>query len=123
MSDLFHDDVPLEYVQKVFAVMNQANWHHYQILTKRASRVHELSCHLPWAPHIWMGVSVEDNQHLDRIDHPADRIAQRARSTCAAACIGITVAAGTTALGHRRTHVASRRRRRRAARGAAWPAV
>jgi len=69
MSDLFHDDVPLNYIQKVFDVMNEANWHHYQILTKRAERVHELSPHLRWAPHIWMGVSVENAKYLDRIDH------------------------------------------------------
>jgi protein gp37 len=69
MSDLFHDDVPLEYIQRVFAVMNQADWHQYQVLTKRAARVHELSSHLEWAPHIWMGVSVENEGYLDRIDH------------------------------------------------------
>jgi protein gp37 len=69
MSDLFHDDVPLEYIQRVFAVMNEATWHQYQILTKRAERVHELSRHLKWAPHIWMGVSVENAKYLDRIDH------------------------------------------------------
>jgi protein gp37 len=69
MSDLFHDDVPLDYIQQVFEVMNEANWHQYQVLTKRAERVHELSPHLNWAPHIWMGVSVENAKYLDRIDH------------------------------------------------------
>jgi protein gp37 len=69
MSDLFHVDVPLEYIQQVFDVMNQANWHQYQVLTKRAERVHELSKHLKWAPHIWMGVSVESEKYLDRINH------------------------------------------------------
>jgi protein gp37 len=69
MSDLFHVDVPLEYIQQVFDVMNQADWHQYQVLTKRADRVHELSKHLKWAPHIWMGVSVESEKYLDRIDH------------------------------------------------------
>jgi protein gp37 len=68
MSDLFHDDVPLEYIQRVFAAMNQAKWHEYQILTKRAERLQELSPMLPWAPHIWMGVSVESEQYLPRID-------------------------------------------------------
>ena len=62
MSDLFHEEVPLEYIQQVFAVMNEANWHQYQVLTKRAERVHELSLHLKWAPHIWMGVSVENSR-------------------------------------------------------------
>jgi protein gp37 len=69
MSDLFHEDVPLHYIQQVFDVMNRANWHQYQILTKRAERIHELSPHLKWAPHIWMGVSVETAKYLDRIDH------------------------------------------------------
>src|SRR5437764_2069596 len=69
MSDLFHDRVPLEYIRRVFEVMNRANWHQYQILTKRAERVDELSPTLQWAPHIWMGVSVENNDYLWRIDH------------------------------------------------------
>jgi protein gp37 len=68
MSDLFHDDVPLEYIQKVFSVMNEANWHQYQILTKRAERLEELSPLLKWAPHIWTGVSVESKKYLHRID-------------------------------------------------------
>jgi protein gp37 len=69
MSDLFHDQVPLEYIQRVFGVMNQANQHQYQVLTKRAERLEELSTRLPWAPHIWMGVSVEHENYLYRIDH------------------------------------------------------
>jgi protein gp37 len=68
MSDLFHDDVPLEYIQRVFSVMNQANWHQYQVLTKRAERLEELSPKLPWAAHIWMGVSVESEKFLSRVD-------------------------------------------------------
>ncbi len=69
MSDLFHDEVPLSYIKRVFAVMNQADWHQYQVLTKRAERLEELSSQLPWAPHIWMGVSVENKDYLWRIDH------------------------------------------------------
>lgn len=69
MSDLFHDAVPVEYIQRVFAVMNKADWHQYQVLTKRAERVRELSRCLKWAPHIWMGVSVENEKYLNRIDH------------------------------------------------------
>jgi protein gp37 len=69
MSDLFHDEVPLEYIQDVFSVMNSADWHQYQILTKRAERLESLSGKLPWAPHIWMGVSVENKDYLWRIDH------------------------------------------------------
>ena len=59
MSDLFHKDVPLEYIQKVFKVMNDTPHHTYQVLTKRADRLAELSEQLNWTPNIWMGVSVE----------------------------------------------------------------
>ena len=69
MSDLFHDDVSTEYIHEVFRVMNQADWHQYQILTKRAERLEELSHELPWARHIWMGVSVENKDYVWRIDH------------------------------------------------------
>src|ERR1051326_3198211 len=69
MSDLFHDKVPLEYIKDVFDVMNRADWHQYQVLTKQAERLEELSRELPWAPHIWMGVSVENKDYLWRIDH------------------------------------------------------
>jgi protein gp37 len=69
MSDLFHDLVPLDYIKQVFRVMNQADWHQYQVLTKRAERLEEVAAALPWAPHIWMGVSVENNDNLWRIDH------------------------------------------------------
>jgi protein gp37 len=68
MSDLFHDDVPDEYILAVFDVMNRANWHRYQILTKRAERLEKIDSHLPWGNHIWMGVSVEDADHTWRID-------------------------------------------------------
>jgi protein gp37 len=69
MSDLFHEEVPVAYIQRVFRVMNQADWHQYQILTKRAERLVELSARLPWSHHIWMGVSVESDKYLYRIDH------------------------------------------------------
>jgi len=69
MSDLFHEKVPFEYIQRVFNVMNRADWHQYQILTKRAERMEELSGRLAWSPHIWMGVSVENEKYLNRIDH------------------------------------------------------
>lgn len=68
MSDLFHKDVPLEFIQQVFDTMRAANWHQYQILTKRADRVRELSPFLDWQPHIWMGVSVENNNFVSRVD-------------------------------------------------------
>jgi len=69
MSDLFHEDIPLQFIQKVFDVMNRANWHTYQILTKRSARLLELDSQLPWASNIWMGVSVESQDYTFRIDH------------------------------------------------------
>lgn len=69
MSDLFHKDVPLEYIQRVFDVMNRAHWHQFQVLTKRADRLEELSPRLNWTPNIWMGVSVENAKYAFRIDH------------------------------------------------------
>lgn len=69
MSDLFHADVPLHFILRVFEVMGKAHWHRFQVLTKRAERVHELSAALPWMPNIWMGVSVETQQYTFRIDH------------------------------------------------------
>jgi protein gp37 len=68
MSDLFHKDVPLDYIQRVFDVMNEASQHTFQILTKRADRLAELSPALQWGPNIWMGVSVESEKYLHRID-------------------------------------------------------
>ena len=69
MSDLFHDDVPNHFIQQVFDVMRRAHWHQYQVLTKRSERLLELSHLLCWEPHIWMGVSVENEKYVNRIDH------------------------------------------------------
>ncbi|HEY9777752.1 MAG TPA: phage Gp37/Gp68 family protein [Planktothrix sp.] len=68
MSDLFHKDVPEEYVKKVFDVMNEVTRHQYQVLTKRSERLAELSSQLKWGKNIWMGVSVENAQYTYRID-------------------------------------------------------
>lgn len=68
MSDLFHQDVPLEYIQKVFEVMNQAHWHRFQVLTKRSHRLLELNRKVEWTPNIWMGVSVENADYTFRIE-------------------------------------------------------
>lgn len=68
MSDLFHKDVPLSFIKKVFKVMNDCSQHTFQVLTKRADRLLELHQHLNWTPNIWMGVSVEDEKVIDRID-------------------------------------------------------
>jgi protein gp37 len=69
MSDLFHQAVPDEFILKIFDVMCRANWHRYQILTKRSDRLLELSPRLPWKSHIWMGVSVESLDYAFRIEH------------------------------------------------------
>src|SRR5262245_36697861 len=69
MSDLFHKDVPVDFIQKVFATMRQASWHRFQILTKRADRLAELSPDIDWPANVWMGVSVESADYTWRIDH------------------------------------------------------
>ncbi len=68
MSDLFHDDVPLDFIQRVFKVMAATPRHTYQVLTKRGDRLAELSSQLSWPINTWMGVSVENDDHLWRVD-------------------------------------------------------
>jgi protein gp37 len=68
MSDLLHRDVPLAYIQAVFQVMVDCPQHTFQVLTKRAERLAEVAESLPWAPNIWMGVSVESREYAYRID-------------------------------------------------------
>jgi protein gp37 len=68
MSDLFHEEVPVEFIEETFSVMNEAYWHTFQILTKRPDRLLELAGSLSWSPNIWMGVTVELSKHLCRID-------------------------------------------------------
>jgi len=68
MSDLFHKAVPVDFILKTFDVMRCADWHQFQVLTKRSDRLLELSPKLPWKPHIWMGVSVETFPYVSRID-------------------------------------------------------
>lgn len=69
MSDLFHEAVPDSFIIKVFEVMCNANWHSFQVLTKRAERMSELSGILPWKDNIWMGVTVENMDCIYRIQH------------------------------------------------------
>lgn len=69
MSDLFHENVPAKFIQRAFHIMEQAHWHRFQILTKRSERLLELNPKLPWNFNIWMGVSVENQEHTFRIDH------------------------------------------------------
>lgn len=69
MSDLFHKDVPTEFIKQVFEVMNDNPQHVFQILTKRAQRLLEINNQLNWTHNIWMGVSVENSKVIDRIEY------------------------------------------------------
>jgi protein gp37 len=69
MSDLFHEEVPSEYVKQVFDVMARASWHQFQVLTKRSERLLKHSPELEWHGNVWMGVSIENNDYLYRVDH------------------------------------------------------
>ncbi|WP_237099397.1 DUF5131 family protein [Nitrospina gracilis] len=69
MSDLFHEEVPLPFIQEVFRVMKQASWHQFQVLTKRSKRLMEVAPDLLWPQNVWMGVSVESSDYLYRLDH------------------------------------------------------
>lgn len=67
MSDLFHQDVPIDFIQKVFDVMRNASWHTFQVLTKRSSRLLELDKQIDWPENVWMGVSVENQDYIHRV--------------------------------------------------------
>ncbi len=67
MSDLFHPGVPLAFILRIFAVMQRAHWHTFQVLTKRAERLLELDSLLNWPPNVWMGVSVENSDYIYRV--------------------------------------------------------
>ena len=69
MSDLFHKDIPDDVIIRIFQTMNKANWHTFQILTKRSDRLAELSQKLNWTPNIWMGVSIENKETIFRAEH------------------------------------------------------
>jgi len=68
MSDLFHEGVPLEFIRQVFGIMRRADWHTFQVLTKRSGRLRELNTQLDWPANVWMGVTVETADYLGRID-------------------------------------------------------
>jgi len=68
MSDIFHERVPLDYIQRIFDVMGRAHWHRFQVLTKRHERMAELAPQLPWASNVWMGVSIENSRWASRAD-------------------------------------------------------
>lgn len=69
MSDLFHDDIPDAYIRDVFAVMERASWHTFQVLTKRPKRMLQLAPTLPWPDNIWAGTSVELDRYTWRANH------------------------------------------------------
>ena len=68
MSDLLHEDVPLSFIGRVFETMSKANQHQFQVLTKRSSRLAQIAPLLPWPVNIWMGVTIEDQDNLDRLE-------------------------------------------------------
>lgn len=69
MSDMFHEDVPLSFINKIFGTMFTASQHQFQVLTKRSERLHELKDSVIWPKNVWMGVSVENSDYTYRIDH------------------------------------------------------
>jgi protein gp37 len=69
MSDLFHEEVPLDFIVSLFGTMQSASMHTFQILTKRSERLASLAPLLPWPPNVWMGVSVESQKYTFRIKH------------------------------------------------------
>src|SRR4051794_19509726 len=69
MSDLFHESIPDHFVEEVFRVMGKADWHIFQILTKRHERLAELAPLLTWHPNVWMGVSIENRRFVHRADY------------------------------------------------------
>jgi protein gp37 len=72
MSDLFHKDVPIDYIRRVFATIEETPQHTYQVLTKRSKRLASIADRLDWPPNLWMGVSVENHKYSFRIEHLRD---------------------------------------------------
>ncbi|MFC1876002.1 DUF5131 family protein [Thermodesulfobacteriota bacterium] len=69
MSDIFHEDAPVEFIKKIFDIMGKAHWHIFQVLTKRSERLLSLANKFKWEPNIWMGVTIESIKHVNRADH------------------------------------------------------
>ncbi|HIH97076.1 MAG TPA: phage Gp37/Gp68 family protein, partial [Thermoplasmata archaeon] len=69
MSDLFHQDIPLEFILQVFDTIKEANWHQFQVLTKRSERLLTFSPKINWPDNVWMGVSIENQDYTYRVDH------------------------------------------------------
>ena len=69
MADLFHEEIPFEFIQRVFQIMVEADWHQFQVLTKRHERLAELAPRLPWPKNVWAGVSIENARFIHRADY------------------------------------------------------
>ena len=67
MSDIFHEKVPQDYILKIFETMNKADWHIFQVLTKRPERLEELREKINWTKNIWLGTTIESNKYIDRV--------------------------------------------------------
>ena len=67
MSDIFHEKVPQDYILKIFETMNKADWHIFQVLTKRPERLEELREKITWTKNIWLGTTIESNKYIDRV--------------------------------------------------------
>lgn len=76
MSDLFHEEVPFEFIQRVFDVMRRASWHTFQVLTKRSERLRDFSVEIDWPGNVWMGVSIENQDYTFRAKHLRETKAQ-----------------------------------------------
>ncbi len=72
MSDIFHKDVPDEFIIQIFETMNKASWHIFQVLTKRAERIEKIKDKVKWSNNIWLGVSVENERNIWRIEYLAN---------------------------------------------------
>lgn len=68
MSDLFHENIPLDFIQQVFKVMNENPEHIFQVLTKRADRINQVNDKLKWTDNIWLGVTIEDTNQIHRAE-------------------------------------------------------
>ena len=76
MSDLFHEEIPFEFISRIFDIMEKAYWHQFQVLTKRSTRLLELHDQIDWPNNVWMGVSVENQKYAYRIDHLRQTLAK-----------------------------------------------
>ncbi len=72
MSDIFHKDVPDEFIIRIFETMNKASWHIFQVLTKRAERIEKIKDKVEWTDNIWLGVTVENERNIWRIEYLAN---------------------------------------------------